>query len=118
MRRAFQVSPEDFRTNLSSILDIVASKPDAASSGSCQAPYILLLGPTPVTERAFHDNEAKKEYSSIVSDIARDAQYRSTVEFLDMYQLFSHAASPVADLLDSDGLHVSPRGYEVSTPRG
>lgn len=113
-----QVPPEEFSANLKSILDIVAFTPGSASSGSRQPPYVLLLGPTPVTERAFHDNEAKKEYTSIIKELARDARYRSKVDFLDMFQLFSHAASPVADLLDSDGLHVSPRGYEVSSPRG
>ncbi|PWN23997.1 SGNH hydrolase [Microstroma glucosiphilum] len=107
------VPPEEFRSNLSSILDIVAAEPANATSATCPPPYILLLGATPVTQRAFHDNKAKQEYMTIVGEIARDARYSSKVDYIDMYSLFTTAAEPVADLLDSDGLHMSPRGYEV-----
>lgn len=112
-----QVPPDVFRANLSSILDIVASPSEKGKIESSPPPYILLLGPTPVTERAFHNNRAKEEYSAIISQVAQHACYSSKVDYIDLYQLFNHAADPVADLLDSDGLHISPRGYEVSRLR-
>lgn len=80
-----------------------------------------MLGPTPVITSAApsHHNERKELYTGIARKVVSDHQSSSSgvVELLDTYALFNEAAKQEKEgmqaLLDADGLHIAPKGYEV-----
>lgn len=101
-----QVSELDYASNMKEILNSLRGSDPLSSS----APYVLVLGPTPVSKRLHHDNERKTTYTDIARKIARS----NGCDFLDTYELFTRHAEPLEKLLDEDGLHISPAGYAVS----
>lgn len=103
-----QVTEQDYTANLVQIINAIQSKSDPLRS-----PFILVIGPTPVHDRWHHTNASKAVYTALARNVAEKTALNGA--FLDAFTLFN--AQPkghkVTDLLASDGLHISPAGYEV-----
>ncbi|CAO1618754.1 unnamed protein product [Parajaminaea phylloscopi] len=102
------VSEEDYASNLTKILQAI--KPSSHAEGQQGAePFVVVMGPTPVTTRDNHRNERKVTYT----DIARKVAESSQCAFLDTYELFQKDKQPLEKLLDADGIHIAPPGYDL-----
>ncbi|CAO1613979.1 unnamed protein product [Jaminaea pallidilutea] len=102
------VTEQDYTANLVQIINAMQSKSDPSRSS-----FILVIGPTPVHDRWHHTNASKAVYTALARNVTEKTGLNAA--FLDAFTLFN--AQPkghkVTDLLASDGLHISPAGYEV-----
>ncbi|PWN30541.1 SGNH hydrolase [Jaminaea rosea] len=119
------VSEKDYSLNLIQIIKTIQA------SSPYQPPFIIVLGPTPVIELpgAAHKNDRKLLYTDLAQQVVEQANEHTDaspaeggkavprVDFLDTYALFHSAAKQhqggMEALLDEDGLHIKPDGYEV-----
>lgn len=115
-----QYVPEDeYAANLNEILDVVtgADAEGAAPAEPEAAPFVLVVSPTPVLNRANHSNARKETYTEVARGVAKERSVKhDRIDFLDAYRLFLDEAEDdqhLAELLDADGLHISPTGYQL-----
>lgn len=74
---------------------------------------IYLLSVLPVSERPEHSSKVKIRNNATVRDLNQQLAVLPGVTYVDLYDYLTDAQGQLNDTYTTDGLHLSPQGYQV-----
>ncbi|MFR8022647.1 MAG: SGNH/GDSL hydrolase family protein, partial [Streptococcus salivarius] len=74
---------------------------------------IYLLSVLPVSERPEHSSKVKIRNNATVRELNQQLAVLPGVTYVDLYDYLTDAQGQLNDTYTTDGLHLSPQGYQV-----